>query len=214
MASWTPESCEHQDNANIHYQSFPESVSKEHDIYADYNGCHRHHVKHDSYLSAHFSTPLAIPVLIGRHGAMNPVGRARTRNIMPTVRDYSRASQSFRLRVSRFRMIARLTLWDSIGASRDPLDVFPVRLAPASPPGLSFYALSIGGHRTRRQVRRWSIGHDAPARPRSDKSRPVASHRRVGRFRCANFGDFRSTRMVRTCCGQRNESRVGYLSSR
>jgi hypothetical protein len=35
-------------------------------------------------------------------------------------------------------MIARLTLWDSIGASRDPLDVFPVRLAPASPPGLSF----------------------------------------------------------------------------
>jgi hypothetical protein len=38
---------------------------------------------------------------------MNPVGRARTRNIMPTV-----------------------------------------RLAPASPPGLSFYALCIGGHRT------------------------------------------------------------------
>jgi hypothetical protein len=51
------ESCEHQDNTNIHYQSFPESVSEEHEIYADYNGCHRHHVKHDSYLSAHFSTP-------------------------------------------------------------------------------------------------------------------------------------------------------------
>jgi hypothetical protein len=56
--SWTPEesqveSCEHQDNANIHCQPFPESVSEEHEIYTDYDGCHRHHVKHDSYLSAH-----------------------------------------------------------------------------------------------------------------------------------------------------------------
>src|SRR5262249_35402409 len=52
------ESCEHQDNANIHHQPFPEpeSVSEEHEIYTDYNGCHRHHVKHDSYLSDHFST--------------------------------------------------------------------------------------------------------------------------------------------------------------
>jgi hypothetical protein len=58
--SWTPqesqvESCEHQDNANIHCQPFPESVSEEQEIYTDYDGCHRHHVKHDSYLSAHFS---------------------------------------------------------------------------------------------------------------------------------------------------------------
>jgi hypothetical protein len=49
--SWTREeseveSCEHQDNANIHCQPFPESVSKEHDIYTDYDGCHRHRVKH------------------------------------------------------------------------------------------------------------------------------------------------------------------------
>src|ERR1700674_5481273 len=60
--SWTPEesqveSCEHQDNADIHCQPFPESVSEEHEIYTDYDGCHRHHVKHDSYLSAHFSPP-------------------------------------------------------------------------------------------------------------------------------------------------------------
>ena len=27
-------------------------------------------------------------VLVGRHGAMNPAGRVRIRNIMPTVRDY------------------------------------------------------------------------------------------------------------------------------
>src|SRR5208283_1332038 len=58
--SWTPEesqveSCEHQDNANIHCQPFPESVSEEREIYTDYDGCHRHHVKHDSYPSAHFS---------------------------------------------------------------------------------------------------------------------------------------------------------------
>jgi hypothetical protein len=57
--SWTPEesqveSCEHQDNANIHCQPFPESVSEEHEIYTDYDGCHRHHIKHDSYLSAHY----------------------------------------------------------------------------------------------------------------------------------------------------------------
>jgi hypothetical protein len=58
--SWTSqdskvESCEHQDNANIHCQPFPESVSEEQEIYSDYDGCHRHHVKHDSYVSAHFS---------------------------------------------------------------------------------------------------------------------------------------------------------------
>jgi hypothetical protein len=63
--SWTPEespveSCEHQDNADIHCQPFPESVSEEHEIYTDHDGCHRHHVKHDSYLSAHFSQPLSL----------------------------------------------------------------------------------------------------------------------------------------------------------
>ena len=49
------ESREHQDDSNIHYQPFPESVSEEHEIYTDYDGYHRHHVKYDSYLSAHFS---------------------------------------------------------------------------------------------------------------------------------------------------------------
>jgi hypothetical protein len=58
--SWTPEepqveSCEHQNNANIHRQSFRDSVSEEHEIYTDYEGCHCHRVKHDSYLSAHSS---------------------------------------------------------------------------------------------------------------------------------------------------------------
>jgi hypothetical protein len=60
--SWTAEESEvecseHQDNADIHCQPFPKSVSEERDIYADYDGCHRHRVKHSSYLSAHFSQP-------------------------------------------------------------------------------------------------------------------------------------------------------------
>jgi hypothetical protein len=40
--SWTPEesqveSCEQQDNADINYQTFPESISEEHQIYTDYD---------------------------------------------------------------------------------------------------------------------------------------------------------------------------------
>jgi hypothetical protein len=40
--SWAPEesqveSCEHQDDANIRCQSFPESVSEEREIYTDYD---------------------------------------------------------------------------------------------------------------------------------------------------------------------------------
>jgi hypothetical protein len=60
LVSWTPEesqveSCEHQDNANVHYQPFPESVSEEREIHTDYDGCHCHHIKRDSDLPAHFS---------------------------------------------------------------------------------------------------------------------------------------------------------------
>jgi hypothetical protein len=54
------ESCEYQDNANIHYQPFPESVSEEKEIYTRYNGCHRHHVKHNSCLPTHFSKTLIL----------------------------------------------------------------------------------------------------------------------------------------------------------
>src|SRR6516225_1497310 len=51
-------------------------------IYAHYNGSHRHHVKHDSYLSAHFSktskstmddaTPLIFPQLGPIYQALFP----------------------------------------------------------------------------------------------------------------------------------------------
>jgi hypothetical protein len=50
------ESCEHQDNPNIHRQPFPESVSEEQQIYSDYGSYHGHHVKESSYLSEHLST--------------------------------------------------------------------------------------------------------------------------------------------------------------
>jgi|SRR6516164_11240853 len=61
LRSWRPEeshveSSEHQDNANIYYQPFPESVSEEREIYTDYNGDHRHRVKHFSCPSVHFIT--------------------------------------------------------------------------------------------------------------------------------------------------------------
>jgi hypothetical protein len=56
--SWTPEelpvdSSEHQHDADIHCQPFPESVSQEREIDTDDDGCHHHHVKHYGYLSAH-----------------------------------------------------------------------------------------------------------------------------------------------------------------
>jgi hypothetical protein len=44
---------------------------------------------------SHWLPEGSLSVLVGTHGAMNPAGRVRIRNIMPTVRDYSRASQSF-----------------------------------------------------------------------------------------------------------------------
>jgi hypothetical protein len=59
-SSWTPQkskvkSREHQNNANIHREPFPESVSEKPEIHADYGGYHRRHVKHDRYLFANSS---------------------------------------------------------------------------------------------------------------------------------------------------------------
>src|ERR1700745_1558603 len=42
----------------------------------------------------HWPPEGSLSVLVGRHGAMNPAGKVRC-NIMPIVRDYSRASQCF-----------------------------------------------------------------------------------------------------------------------
>lgn len=58
--SWTPKESEvasrkHQNNANIHRKPFPESVSEESEIHADYDRYHRRHVKRDGYLFANSS---------------------------------------------------------------------------------------------------------------------------------------------------------------
>src|ERR1700691_4935963 len=60
-SSWTPEeskveSCEHQDNANVYCQPFPESVSEKREIHSDDDGYHCHHVKRDSDLPAQLSS--------------------------------------------------------------------------------------------------------------------------------------------------------------
>jgi len=37
--------------------------------------------------------------------------------------------------------------------------------SPGLTTGAFFHSLCIGEYRTRRQVRRWSVGHDAPSQP-------------------------------------------------
>ena len=49
------ESCEHQDNANVHCQAFPESISEEREINTDDDGCHCQDVKRAGDVLAHFS---------------------------------------------------------------------------------------------------------------------------------------------------------------
>jgi hypothetical protein len=50
------ERSEHQDNSNIQYQPFPESVSKERKIHPDDQDDHRQHIKHGKYpVAAHFA---------------------------------------------------------------------------------------------------------------------------------------------------------------
>lgn len=76
--SWAPEesqveSYEDQDDAKIHHQPFPESISEEHEIYSDYKGCRPHHVKHGRYLSAHLSLPS--PGFTKRHPGTPGFGR-------------------------------------------------------------------------------------------------------------------------------------------
>ena len=60
-SSWTPEesqveSYEHQDNANVYCQPFPESVSEERDIHSDDDGYHCQHVNRDSDLPAQLTS--------------------------------------------------------------------------------------------------------------------------------------------------------------
>jgi hypothetical protein len=39
------EGCKHQNDSDVHHQSFPEMVPEDQDIYSDDDGYHRHHVR-------------------------------------------------------------------------------------------------------------------------------------------------------------------------
>jgi 1,2-phenylacetyl-CoA epoxidase PaaB subunit len=43
----------HQDNADVHYQPFPESILKEQQVYTNDNGNQHRNVKHDRHVPRH-----------------------------------------------------------------------------------------------------------------------------------------------------------------
>ncbi len=45
--------CKHQDNADVHYQPFPESILKEQQVYTNDNGNQHRNVKHDRHVPRH-----------------------------------------------------------------------------------------------------------------------------------------------------------------
>jgi hypothetical protein len=49
------EGCKHQDNADVHYQPFPESIPKEEQIHANYDGYQHSEVKADQHTLCHLN---------------------------------------------------------------------------------------------------------------------------------------------------------------
>ncbi|MGB8243229.1 MAG: hypothetical protein WCF76_04945 [Pseudolabrys sp.] len=99
------ESREHQDNANIHCQPFPEVVSKESEIHTDYDGYHHHHVNHYSYLSARFSHAGADSSVLQTFGDPAPRGKLK----IPW--EISREGSSLSVRTKIFSVRSRPTLF-------------------------------------------------------------------------------------------------------
>ncbi|MGA9513229.1 MAG: hypothetical protein WBV51_06620 [Pseudolabrys sp.] len=99
------ESREHQDNANIHCQSFPEVVSKEREIHTDYDGYHHHHVNHYSYLSARFRHAGADSSALQTFGDPAPRGKLK----IPW--EISREGSSLSVRTKIFSVRSRPTLF-------------------------------------------------------------------------------------------------------
>ncbi|MGC1682662.1 MAG: hypothetical protein WA760_15145 [Pseudolabrys sp.] len=99
------ESREHQDNANIHCQSFPEVVSKKREIHTDYDGYHHHHVNHYSYLSARFSHAGADSSVLQTFGDPAPRGKLK----IPW--EISREGSSLSVRTKIFSVRSRPTLF-------------------------------------------------------------------------------------------------------
>jgi hypothetical protein len=99
------ESREHQDNANIHCQPFPEVVSKESEIHTDYDGYHHHHVNHYSYLSARFRHAGADSSVLQTFGDPAPRGKLK----IPW--EISREGSSLSVRTKIFSVRSRPTLF-------------------------------------------------------------------------------------------------------
>ncbi|MGA7102221.1 MAG: hypothetical protein WBW13_26125 [Pseudolabrys sp.] len=99
------ESREHQDNANIHCQPFPEVVSKESEIHTDYDGYHHHHVNHYSYLSARFRHAGADSSALQTFGDPAPRGKLK----IPW--EISREGSSLSVRTKIFSVRSRPTLF-------------------------------------------------------------------------------------------------------
>ncbi|MGC2688388.1 MAG: hypothetical protein WA375_12470 [Pseudolabrys sp.] len=99
------ESREHQDNANIHCQSFPEVVSKKREIHTDYDGYHHHHVNHYSYLSARFRHAGADSSALQTFGDPAPRGKLK----IPW--EISREGSSLSVRTKIFSVRSRPTLF-------------------------------------------------------------------------------------------------------
>jgi len=99
------ESREHQDNANIHCQPFPEVVSKESEIHTDYDGYHHHHVNHYSNLSARFRHAGADSSALQTFGDPAPRGKLK----IPW--EISREGSSLSVRTKIFSVRSRPTLF-------------------------------------------------------------------------------------------------------
>ena|SRR5215469_676436 len=47
------EGCKHQNDSDVHHQSFPEMVPEDQGIYGDYDGYHPDHIRHCDHQSCH-----------------------------------------------------------------------------------------------------------------------------------------------------------------
>ena len=51
------EGCKHQNDSDVHHQSFPEMVPENQGVYSDDDGYHRHQVKHGNHRFCHCGLP-------------------------------------------------------------------------------------------------------------------------------------------------------------
>lgn len=68
------EGCKHQNDSDVHHQSFPEMVPEDEGIYGHDDGYHRHHVRHRNHQSCHCDlyrvSRFEVPVSQDREGPL------------------------------------------------------------------------------------------------------------------------------------------------